>query len=90
MRWDLEEAGTDLFPAQLNVSVINEPGALGVVATIIGEAGANIDNVKIETRSPDFRDILIDIEVTDLKHLNSIMSKLKTKAIISKVERVNG
>ncbi len=90
VRWDLEEMGADKFPAQLKVSIINEPGALGVVAGVIGEAGANIDNVSFEARSPDFRDMLIDLEVTDLKHLTAIMSQLKAKSVVSKVERVNG
>ena len=90
VRWDLEDAGSDKFPAQLKVSAINEPGALGVIATVIGEAGANIDNLHVDTLSPDVRDILIDLEVTDLKHLTAIMAQLKAKSVISKVERVNG
>jgi (p)ppGpp synthase/HD superfamily hydrolase len=41
-------------------------------------------------RSPDFRDLKIDLEVWDLKHLNAIISQLRTKTIVSQVERVNG
>jgi (p)ppGpp synthase/HD superfamily hydrolase len=41
-------------------------------------------------RSPDVRDIVIDIEVRDLKHLSGILSQLKQSSVVSKVERVNG
>ena len=45
VRWDLDTAKKALYPTQIVVTTLNEPGALGVVATTIGEAGANIDNV---------------------------------------------
>ncbi|HWG05139.1 MAG TPA: bifunctional (p)ppGpp synthetase/guanosine-3',5'-bis(diphosphate) 3'-pyrophosphohydrolase [Beijerinckiaceae bacterium] len=90
VRWDLDQERKDLFPAQISVTAINEPGALGTIATIIGEAGANIDHVSFVTRSPDFRDIVLDLEVWDLKHLSSVISQLRTKSVVSRVERVNG
>ena len=51
--------------------------------------GANIDNISIHELSADFREMMIDLEVADLKHLNGIISQLRAK-LISKVERVNG
>ena len=45
VRWDLDTANKALYPTQILVTTLNEPGALGVVATTIGENGANIDNV---------------------------------------------
>jgi len=41
-------------------------------------------------KSPDFREMRIDVEVWNLKHLNGIISELKTKPQVSSVERVNG
>jgi GTP pyrophosphokinase len=32
----------------------------------------------------------IDVEVNDLKHLNTIISHLRARPVVSKVERVNG
>ena len=90
VRWDLEEYGRDKFPAQIKVTAINEPGSLGVIASVIGDAGANIANIAFEEHSPDFRDVLIDVEVNDLKHLTGIISQLKAKPVVSKVERING
>ena len=89
VRWDLDE-NEDLFPAQIVVNAMNEPGALGSIATVIGEEGANIDHIEFVDRTSDFRDIVLDLQVRDLKHLNMIIGNLKAQSVVSKVERVNG
>jgi GTP pyrophosphokinase len=90
VRWDIEEQSAELFPAQIIVSAINEPGTLGAIANLIGESGANIDHIVFVNKSPDVRDIVIDLEVRDLKHLTGILSQLKATNVVSKVERVAG
>jgi GTP pyrophosphokinase len=90
VRWDIEEGGVEFFPARIVVTAINEPGTLGAIATVIGENGANIDDITFNALSPDFREMIIDVEVRDLKHLNTIQSQLRARPIVSKVERVNG
>ena len=90
VRWDIDEQHPQRFPAQLNITVINEPGALAQVATVIGESDGNIDSMSIAGKTADYREMVINLEVWDLKHLNSIISQLKTKPVISAVQRVNG
>jgi GTP pyrophosphokinase len=90
VRWDIDDERKDFFPARLIVNALNEPGALGVISTVIGDAGANIDHIEFVSRSQDFRDIVIDVQVLDLSHLNTIMTQLKAKTVVSKVERANG
>jgi guanosine-3',5'-bis(diphosphate) 3'-pyrophosphohydrolase len=89
-RWDIEDSGRAAFASKLVITAINEPGTLGAIATVIGENGANIANVSIEAISPDFRSLTMDIEVSDLKHLSTIVSQLRARPVVSKVERVNG
>jgi GTP pyrophosphokinase len=90
VRWDLDAGKRNLFPARVLVTAINEPGTLGIVAATIGEMGANIDTIAIKAISPDFREVTVDLEVPDLKHLNGLITELRTKPVVSKVERVNG
>ena len=90
VRWDIEESRHELFPARIRITAINEPGALGTIATVIGDHAANIDNIVFKPISADFREMTIDIEVNDLKHLNTIISHLRARPMVSKVERVNG
>ena len=90
VRWDIEESAPRRFPARLHVQNVNEPGSLAQVAGVIAEHDGNIDNIGMSRRSPDFTDLIIDLEVYDLKHLNGIINQLRAKAVVASVERVNG
>lgn len=88
VRWDIEGQDAPLYPTRISVSAINEPGSLGEIATSIGESGANIDHVEFIDHSADVREIVLDIEVRDLKHLGAVLSKLRTMKVTAKAERV--
>lgn len=57
---------------------------------MIAEHDGNIDNIHMSRQSPDFTELTIDLEVYDLKHLLAIIAQLRAKAVVAKVERVNG
>jgi guanosine-3',5'-bis(diphosphate) 3'-pyrophosphohydrolase len=86
--WDVDQDAPERFPAKLQVTALNEPGTLAQIAQTIGEADGNIDNVRMLRRARDFTEMAIDVEVWDLDHLTQIMNGLKTRSVISKVERV--
>lgn len=90
VRWDIDVNNPERFPARLDISAANEPGSLATIAQVIGEHSGNIDNVKMVQRAPDFHQMVIDLEVWDLKHLNRIINQLRTKPNVSSVSRVNG
>jgi GTP diphosphokinase / guanosine-3',5'-bis(diphosphate) 3'-diphosphatase len=90
VRWDVDETTPQRFPARILVENVNEPGSLAQVATVIAEHDGNIDNISMSRRSPDFTELTIDLEVYDLKHLSAIIAQLRAKAVVAKVERVNG
>jgi GTP pyrophosphokinase len=75
---------------RLNVMIANEPGNLGSLTTVIGKQGGNISNLKITNRSSDFFEIMIDIEVADVKHLTTIIAALRANPVINSVERARG
>ncbi len=90
VRWDVEAGSQERFPARLALESINEPGTLAQIAHVIAEHDGNIDNVSMKRRTQDFTEIGIDLSVWDLKQLNAIISELRTKRSVSRVERVNG
>jgi guanosine-3',5'-bis(diphosphate) 3'-pyrophosphohydrolase len=90
VRWDVDESLPQRFPARLLIDNVNEPGSLAQVATVIAEHDGNIDNISMFRRSPDFTELTIDLEVYDLKHLSAIIAQLRAKAVVARVERVNG
>jgi GTP diphosphokinase / guanosine-3',5'-bis(diphosphate) 3'-diphosphatase len=89
LRWDVEERTPQRFPARIVLQTVNEPGSLAQVAQVIAEHDGNIDNISMERSSPDFTSVTIDLEVFDIKHLNSILAQLRAKDVVAQAERVN-
>jgi len=88
--WDVENAEESVHVGRIHVIVNNEPGALGAVSTVIGRDGGNISNLKIVHRSTDFFEMLIDIEVADLRQLTEIMAALRATRVVNTVDRARG
>jgi len=87
--WDLEET-EDRYVGRMSMVVENTPGSLGELSMVIGKNDGNISNLKFTNRSEDFFDMLIDIEVRDLKHLSNIIAALRASKAIKSVERTKG
>ena len=90
VRWDVDEKNPQRFPARIAVQSVNEPGSLAQIAQVIAENDGNIDNIHMSRRSPDFTEMMFDLEVWDLKHLNRLLSQLKENSAVSSAQRVNG
>jgi GTP pyrophosphokinase len=88
--WDVGGEETPFHVGRIHVLVNNEPGALGAISTVIGRDGGNIANLKIVHRSVDFFEMLIDIEVTDIKQLTDIMAALRATRVVNSVDRARG
>jgi GTP pyrophosphokinase len=87
--WD-DDASAGAHVGRINVTLDNEPGSLGSLTTVIGKGGGNITNLKITNRSLDFFEILVDIEVQNLRHLTNIIAALRATPVINSVERARG
>ena len=84
--WDVDDEG-GVQIGRLEVVLANEPGGLGSISTVIGKNGGNIVNLKISNRSLDFFELMIDVEVVDVRHLTTIMAALRATPVINSVER---
>jgi GTP pyrophosphokinase len=82
--------GTEPHTGRLRIVIANEPGSLGNLSTIIGKNNGNISNLKIINRSIDFFEMLVDVEVQDVKHLSNIIAALRAAPVITSVERARG
>jgi GTP diphosphokinase / guanosine-3',5'-bis(diphosphate) 3'-diphosphatase len=87
--WSNSE-GETIHVGRVNVMIANEPGNLGSLTTVIGKQGGNITNLKITNRSTDFFEMMLDIEVADVKHLTTIIAALRANPVINSVERARG
>ncbi|MEK9677817.1 MAG: bifunctional (p)ppGpp synthetase/guanosine-3',5'-bis(diphosphate) 3'-pyrophosphohydrolase [Rhodospirillaceae bacterium] len=87
--WDIEET-EERYVGRISIVVENTPGSLGELSMVIGKNDGNISNLKFTNRSEDFFDMLIDVEVRDLKHLSNIIAALRASKAIKSVERTKG
>ena len=85
LSWD--EADGNAHLGRIDLVVANEPGTLGSVTTVIAKNMGNITNLKITNRTVEFFELIIDIEVRDVKHLTNIIAALRATPAINSVER---
>jgi GTP pyrophosphokinase len=88
--WENDPDATQTHVGRIITVVSNEPGALSQLSTVIAKYEGNISNLKINNRSPEFFEMMIDIEVRDVKHLTNIIAALRACPVISSVERSRG
>ena len=81
---DESDGGT----ARLCVVMKNEPGALAVVAGILGSHGANIVSMEQASRDGSFHTFHLDIEVHDVQHLMRMLAALRASEAVSSAERL--
>lgn len=87
--WE-SNTGTKAFVGRLKAILAHKAGSLGTLANTIAQDGGNINNLRITDRSTDYFEMVVDVDVKDIKHLNAIMASLRAKDAILSVERYTG
>lgn len=90
LSWSNARDSSENYVGRVTVTVVNEPGSLGELSTLIARNDGNISNLRITNRLVDFFDMTIDIEVRDVKHLTNIIAALRASSSINAVERARG
>jgi len=85
--WDSMGDSSAAYTGRLKITVSNQPGSLSSLSTVIARHEGNISNLRIVNRSMDFFDMVIDVEVADVKHLADITAALRATPAINAVER---
>ncbi|HIF09875.1 MAG TPA: bifunctional (p)ppGpp synthetase/guanosine-3',5'-bis(diphosphate) 3'-pyrophosphohydrolase [Sneathiellales bacterium] len=88
--WEPDSAEAEIHVGRISTVAANEAGALGSLLTVIASNSSNIVNLKINDRSKDFFEVVIDLEVRDVKHMANIIAGLRANALVSSVNRVRG
>ena len=89
LKWS-HDALQDIQVGRLKISINNEMGALAKVCDVIARQGGNITNLKIVGRAPLVFDMQVDIEVTDARHLATIIAALRASTSVNGVDRPHG
>jgi len=86
LAWD-DDATNGVHTGRLKVVVGNHMGTLSELSTVIAKNLGNITNLKITNRTADFFDMMIDVEVHDVRHLTNIIAALRASSSVNSVER---
>ena len=88
--WESDAEGSGLTIGRIALVVANEPGSLGALSTVIAKNEGNITNLKIVNRTQQFWEMVIDVEVRNVKHLTNVIAALRATPAINSVERARG
>lgn len=88
--WDSAESTDSPHVGRVHLIVTNARGTLGSLTTVIAQGSGNITNLKFTNRNRDFFEMLIDIEVSNVRHLSNIIASLRAHPAITSVERARG
>ena len=89
VRW-AKDAANEPQVGRLKVGLNNESGALAEMCTVIARHGGNIVNLKITNREPLVFELMVDVEVRDVKHLANIVGALHASPSVNSVDRPHG
>jgi GTP pyrophosphokinase len=88
--WAVDADRQESFVGRISAVMLNQPGALNALTAVIARNHANIVNLKIVNRSADFFEMIVDMEVLDIKHLTNIIAALRADPAITSVDRARG
>ncbi len=73
---------------RIAVNAADNKGVLAQQCNVVAQAGGNITGVSTRSRGPGFMELVFDIEVEDLRHLEQIKAALRALAVVERVERL--
>jgi guanosine-3',5'-bis(diphosphate) 3'-pyrophosphohydrolase len=89
VRWDIAGREDKLHATVITMESVNRPGSLAQISSAIAACDANINNLVMRMISPDFHQLIFEIEVRDLAQLTDVLATLKRSPGISAVQRAN-
>jgi GTP pyrophosphokinase len=82
--------GRAVHTGRLSVIATNETGALASLTNAIAKHDGAVANLKIVNRQQDFFEVLVDVDVRDVRHLSNVIAGLRAASGITQVERARG
>ncbi len=87
---DDDQLGDEMYLSRLRVVIENRSGSLADISSMIAKKKVNISNIKIGNRSADYFELMIDVEVKSVDHLEEIIAALRISKKITEVQRISG
>ena len=85
--WDPDAQDTEAHTGRISVIAAHEPGAIASVSNAVYKYEGSVTNLKVVNRQQDFCEILLDVEVRDLRHLSTVIAGLRAVRGVTEVGR---
>ncbi len=86
LTWDNNKSNIP-FISRIKVLLLNEPESLAILAGEIAKNSGNITNFKILSRNSNYFELIFDIEVKSLAHIEVVINALRIKEAIQYADR---
>jgi len=92
--WETPLPGAGGKPAihtgRISAIAVNQPNTLASLTNAVAKYDGAVTNLKITNRQQDFFEVVLDVEVRDLRHLSNVIAGLRAANGVTQVERARG
>ena len=90
--WDEAETARlkETHTGRISAIASNQAGALATLTNAVSKHDGAISNLKVTNRQQDFFEVLMDVEVRDVRHLANVIAGLRAAGGVTQVERARG
>ena len=90
--WDEAEVARtcSMHTGRISAVATNKVGALAALTNAVAKQDGAISNLKVVNRQQDFFEVLLDVEVRDVRHLANVIAGLRAAGGVTQVERARG
>lgn len=75
---------------RISAIAVNQPNTLASLTNAVAKYEGAVTNLKITNRQQDFFEVVLDVEVRDLRHLSNVIAGLRAASGVTQVERARG
>jgi guanosine-3',5'-bis(diphosphate) 3'-pyrophosphohydrolase len=81
---------TPAHTGRISAIAVNQPNTLASLTNAVAKHDGAVTNLKITNRQQDFFEVVLDVEVRDLRHLSNVIAGLRAASGVTQVERARG
>ncbi|GAB0117230.1 RelA/SpoT family protein [Acidisoma sp. 7E03] len=82
--------GGQAYSGRISIIASNERDLLPNISNAVTKHDGSVLNLRVVSRQQDFCEILLDVEVRNLRHLSTVIAGLRATTGITQVERAKG
>ena len=86
--WNKDGLPNASLPVRIKITLADQSNSMSELMTILTQQGAKLSNLTTQRRGGGWIDLIVDIDVRDKDHLDTILQALRSSERISSVSRV--